>query len=650
MSPVKKSHTVEFFGPLSWVNFVDWLVTLCLGAILVLTTLSLGGVRPDTQADLLPLFGVALALHGLWVLAQGKEVCRLSGVPFFFLPFSIWACLSVLYFSPVPWRGAYELVYLAGGLIFLWVGLNNLRTRAHLWVLLLCALAPAAAAVFRAYYQFFQSRTSLADAWVSYPIELHADYAGRATGLFADPHSYAAYVLILLPGVWIAAIVPRLPVVLRVFFFYTGVILVASIAFAQSYWAAAMVGVLVVVVPFFCFERMKRRLLVAGGGLFATLLVFAGMFFASLPFERGFTHALSGEGEGLRLTLWKEALALWREHPLTGQGAGAYSWAVERTNASMLPFVPVTPHNDFLLVLTQYGLLGAVLLFGPLGFILYRAYRRCSEEPFARRFREVKTYVKMPFDRFFLSIGLGGMLAFGMVAFFLFPFYVPALLLLGLVLMVICGKYSFARTVAIPPGSMAGILYFLATVVAGFLFAVYGGGRLDSQALELRASQELEHLVAAQIPITGERERLDAVVHRYADAVSADPENVDAWIGMSSAICQMHYRNPAVFERTGARALEAAGRAYALCPEYWRASAQLGIAHALRGDLEAAERALARAVEMAPNSSHANYYYAAFLSRTGASLDLARRHVKRALEINPDHEVARQLQSRLVSF
>ncbi|MFP4260668.1 MAG: O-antigen ligase family protein [Opitutales bacterium] len=650
MSLITKSNAVEFFGPMSWANFVDWLVTLCLGSILILTALALGGVRPDTQADVLPLFGLALALHGLWVLLQGKSGCRLSGLPFLFLPFSIWACVSVLYFSPVPWRGTYELIYLAGALIFLWVALNNLRTRSHLWFLLLCALAPAAAAVFRAYYQFSQSSALLAEFGLDYPLELSAEYAGRSTGLFADPESYAAYVLILLPCVWIAAVVPRLPLILRIFCYYIGVVLLVSLLFAGTYWAWALVGVLVGVVPFFCFEKMKRRLLVAGGGLFLACLVLAATFSANPLFGENLADAVSEEREGIRLPLWQDTLSIWSEQPLFGQGAGAYSWAFERTNPSMQPFVPVTPHNDFLLILTQYGLFGALLLFGPLGFIVYRAYRKFGEYPVVRRFRRVKAYVKMPIQRFFLSIGLCGMLAFGMAAFFISMGYVPALMLLGLVLLVVCAKYSFTPAVALPRVPVRGVLYFLTTAVAGFLFVVYGGSRLESQGLEMRASQELEHLVAARIPITGDREQLDAVIHRFTDAVLADPENADAWIGLSAAICQTYYRKPGMYRRTGARALAAAERAHEICPGYWRSSAQLGMAHALRGDLEAAGSAFARAVEKAPNSSPANYYYAAFLTLSGGSSDLARHHIDHALEIDPDNAVARQLQRRIFAF
>ena len=59
---IDKNGNIAFFGRVSWGNFVDWLVTLCLGAIFILTTISLGGVRPDTHLVLLPLYGVLAIL------------------------------------------------------------------------------------------------------------------------------------------------------------------------------------------------------------------------------------------------------------------------------------------------------------------------------------------------------------------------------------------------------------------------------------------------------------------------------------------------------------------------------------------------------------------------------------------------------------
>jgi fucose 4-O-acetylase-like acetyltransferase len=65
-SIIDKHGNVAFFGKLSWANTVDWMVTFCLGGIIMLTTIKLGGVRPDTHLAILPLYAILLTLHGLW--------------------------------------------------------------------------------------------------------------------------------------------------------------------------------------------------------------------------------------------------------------------------------------------------------------------------------------------------------------------------------------------------------------------------------------------------------------------------------------------------------------------------------------------------------------------------------------------------------
>ena len=66
-SVIDKSGNIDYFGQLSWANLVDWCVTFCLCGILVLTSMQLGGVRPETQHALLPLYAALLFLHGLWL-------------------------------------------------------------------------------------------------------------------------------------------------------------------------------------------------------------------------------------------------------------------------------------------------------------------------------------------------------------------------------------------------------------------------------------------------------------------------------------------------------------------------------------------------------------------------------------------------------
>ena len=185
-------------------------------------------------------------------------------------------------------------------------------------------------------------------------------------------------------------------------------------------------------------------------------------------------------------------------------------------------------------------------------------------------------------------------------------------------------------------------------VCAGATFWLNTTLRIESQALELQARQRLEQLVDQRIAISGDAQLIEDVIRIYEDAVISDPGNADAWIGMSMAICQLHFRNPSAFMHTGARAVAAALRAYELYPEYWLASAQLGVSLALSGEHDAAGEALSRALDLAPNSSNAHYYYASFLSNAASTREQAVEHVERALEINPHNAAARRLQQKLL--
>ena len=71
---------------------------------------------------------------------------------------------------------------------------NNVRSRAHLWSLIIISLAPAPLALFNGFYQFFQEPQHMLGAMTDYGLDLNADFLGRATGAFADPNSFAAFI------------------------------------------------------------------------------------------------------------------------------------------------------------------------------------------------------------------------------------------------------------------------------------------------------------------------------------------------------------------------------------------------------------------------------------------------------------------------
>ena len=646
-SIIDKHGNIAIYGRLSWGNLVDWLVTFCLGLIIFLATVSLGGVRPDTQLALLPLFAILLTLHGIWLAVDDASPKRLSHIPFWFVPALLWMLCSVHWFSPVPWRGWYEMIYALQAFIILWVLSNNVRMRAQLWFLIIISLTPAALAVFNGFYQFFQEPKRIFGAMIDYGLELNPDFLGRATGAFADPDSFAAFLLILLPSLLIMAGVTRLPKILRVMALYIALIFLMGIALTQSFWASAVVVILVAIVPWFCFRGLKVCLLYSCLGVLVAALIFTSLVIFHPLFKKGLEQAQSAEGEGVRLVLWREALHLVAENPITGVGAGAYRVAFEQSPRVSLTDSPETPHNDYLLVLSQLGLLGVVLLGIPSLYVFVRAFKRWRKEPFALKLKDRGGTI-MPPQRFFLSLGLAGVISFALCMAANFILYVPSLTLYGVFAFSILVKTSFTRQIILPLHRVLRLEYFLLATCAGWSFYVLSSTKLEAYALELRASEQLGHAVDMRVHVSGNAKLLDEVLTLYEDAVITDSQNVDAWMGRSASLCQLYFRSPGEFEPLGKKAVVSAERAVEISPLYWKTWAQLGVARSFHGEADLAEEALLKALELAPNNSNAHYYYAAFLSYDKERSEQALISVRVALDINPKNIAARRLQQKLL--
>lgn len=645
-SLIDKSGNVAYFGRLSWGNFVDWLVTFCLGGIIALSTLLLGGVRPDTHVLLLPLFACLIVLHGLWLAVEKEHPKRLSHVPVFFIPFVAWVWLNVTWVSPTAWRGWYELIYALEAVVFLWVLVNNVRTRAHLWVLITVALSPAAYAIFIGFYQFFQNSSKIATSLSEYGLSLSPEFFGQATGSFADPNSFAAFLLILLPSLLIAGLVPRLPMILRVLCLYVAVMFVVAIFLTLLFWPLILLLIVLLILPWVCFLKLSRRVWGSLLGLFFVLMAVLPQVAFSPKFQERAALAITGEGEAVRRVLWQEALDITLDAPVLGAGGGSFSVEFEQSETVSLEKLPMTPHNDYLLILSEYGIIGAVLFLLPSAFVVWWAYRYWRAEPARVKLKDVKGTM-MPPTKFFLSLGLAGVLPFALCLFSSFVFYTPALTLYGVLFFAILIKSSFTRRLRIPSGGWMRFGYLCLSLALAFGFYSISVPRIKAQALELHARQRLDQIVELRVHVSGNTALLDEVIELYEAATLLDPDNADVWIGLSAAHCQLFFRNPANHQAIGALASDDAQRAIELSDVYWMGWAQLGIAQGLSGNDAEAEVALARALELAPNCSNAHYYWASYVSHFKERRAEAVASVRRALEINPNHAAARKLQQKL---
>ena len=101
---------------------------------------------------------------------------------------------------------------------------------------------------------------------------------------------------------------------------------------------------------------------------------------------------------GLRLLFWRNSLEIIRAHPLFGVGTGDFQDAYAQVNRVRSPAMVATdnPHNQYVLVLCQFGLPGLVLLLA-----LFAVQVRQ-----AARIRDGWQRIRLAFPVFFLTIML----------------------------------------------------------------------------------------------------------------------------------------------------------------------------------------------------------------------------------------------------
>ncbi|MGH8348873.1 MAG: O-antigen ligase family protein, partial [Pseudomonas sp.] len=82
---------------------------------------------------------------------------------------------------------------------------------------------------------------------------------------------------------------------------------------------------------------------------------------------------------GLRMEWYKNSLDIVREHPIFGAGTGGFPKAYAEKTLGSGKLVPAHPHNEYLLIAVQLGLVGLALLF----YLFYRQWRLASSLPLA---------------------------------------------------------------------------------------------------------------------------------------------------------------------------------------------------------------------------------------------------------------------------
>ena len=355
----------------------EWAQTALLAINLAWTTLCLGGYLPETVVVTSVLAGLLLAVHLLERACAHDEAPPLHPAGWLLLPFVVYGAANVLLVTPVPWLGWGDWLGWARMIVVFWVVLNGVRSPAPRAVLFGTLLALATVAVALGCYQRFAD-----PEWIMLGRRQAYQFVGRVSGCFGIPNSLAALLVLLLPAVGALAARPGARIGSRVFFgglaafFAIGLFLTIS----RGGWLA--LGLALAAWPLWAGRtplagRLGRAIGVGALGVAAV----GALYFAAPPVRSRLDALVRDTGERTRPILWRGALAIFREHPLWGGGAGSFNVLFEQHRPERYQDEPQWAHNDYLNTLADYGAVGFVLFFGVCGAMIWRCARCGAGSP-----------------------------------------------------------------------------------------------------------------------------------------------------------------------------------------------------------------------------------------------------------------------------
>jgi O-antigen ligase len=461
--------------------------------LLIFTPLAFAGVG---LWEFLVVQALAIGVMILWAVRLW-----VSPKPQFLWPPIVWAVLAFALYAigryltaDIEYPARLELIrILVFTFLFLAI-LNNLYHQDMVQTISYTVIFLAAAISSYAVLQFLNHSDHVWTATSHYP--------GRPSGTFMQPDHFCAFLELVLPLSLSLLLVGRIKPLMRIFLGYSILAIFAGVmvTLSRAGWVSAAVGLLVVLGVLLGHRNHRTfagiLLVLAGGATWFTTHFLA----RSAAFQQ---HLLSPQG-GLnfdvfmRMKIWMAAVRMWLDHFWWGVGPGLFDSRFNAYRPQTMQMQPGWAHCDYLNLLTDYGLVGGLIVLAGMGLCLagiiqsWKRVRR-AESDFGSQFS----------NRFAFFLGaLGGLTALAVHSLVDFNLYIPATALLAVTLLALLSSNlrfateRFWHKIRLPAKLPATLL-----LAAG---AVYLGGqeyRLASQNLALGQAAEIPNFTLSRARI-----------------------------------------------------------------------------------------------------------------------------------------------------
>lgn len=341
--------------PVSLVRSLSFiLVALALVGIQVF----IGGARLvfSLPAYLLLGGGVLLSFLAIKKIVRPPVVCTVT-----VLAMAGWVVARALT-SPVEYLARADLfMIVAAVLVYLCTVMHSTGTRVRLAMvitLLVCSLVHVAIGAI----QFKQG-----DNFMLLPGIMRSDYGWRASGFYVCPNHLAGLLEMMAMVALGLACWGNCRVMWKVLAGYCALMFLAGVAITGSRggYLSVVFGLGAFAVLSLWAVQITRRggfwLMFAGLLVCATLIVGGALLFMSQSVILQARLGQIYDPTNPRLLLWKAALTQYHLQPLVGTGSGTYLFYGRQFRSSLVQDDPIHTHNDYLELLAEYGLVGAVL-------------------------------------------------------------------------------------------------------------------------------------------------------------------------------------------------------------------------------------------------------------------------------------------------
>jgi O-antigen ligase len=459
-------------------------------AILVIGPLAFGAVPTPAFLVIQALtLGVMLLWGGrLWL--QPRPRVLWPPICWAVVAFAVYAIVRYLT-ADIEYVARQELIrVLVYAFLFLAI-LNNLHRQEATQVVSLVLVFLAMAISLYALYQFITGSNRV---WHV----VNEAYPHRASGTYICPNHLGGLLEMLLPLGLAYTLTSRVKPVLKVFLGYASLAIMAGIvvSFSRGSWIATGASLLL----FFGVLVLHRAHRLASV-VMLVVIVGVGVYFFSRSFSIQARFKQLGEPakdeQSTRLALWESAVQVWQEDIWWGVGPAHYDYRFRQYRPEFIQLRPGWVHNDFLNVLTDWGLAGACLVataWGLLGMGIVKTW------PFVRG-RSNDLGEKKSSNKFAFVLGASvGLLAILIHSSCDFNFHIPANAVLAVTLMALLSSHlRFATEQYWARISPWARLVASMVLVAGVVYLGEQGRRHFAEYLCLRRAEAAPNFSPARV-------------------------------------------------------------------------------------------------------------------------------------------------------